>query len=103
MRERYGLLRVMAVVFKVVAWLSIVVAVFVNTMLAVGLAILVTPQAGVALGFVAGFSAWVLMAAYVLAFFGTLYAISEAIYLLFDIEAEVHSTDEKVRNIRPAA
>ena len=103
MRERYGLLRVMAVVFKVVAWVSIAVAVFVNTMLAVGLGILVTPQAGAIFGFFAGFSAWILMAAYALVLFGTLYALSEAIYLLFDIRAEVRSTEEKVRHNRPAA
>ncbi len=103
MRERYGFLRLMAVVFKVLAWLSIAVAVFVNTMLAVGLGILVTPQAGAVLGVVAGLSAWIFMAAYALILFGTFYALSEAIYLLFDIKAEVRSTDEMVKHGRPAA
>ncbi len=103
MRERYGFLRLMAVVFKVLAWLSIAVAVFVNTMLAVGLVIVVMPPAGAVLGFIAGFSAWILMAAYALVLFGTFYALSEAIYLLFDIKAEVGVTDEKVRHGRPAA
>lgn len=103
MREQYRLLRFMAVVLKVLAWLAIAVAVFVNTLLAVGLALVVAPQAGAFLGFVAGLSAWILLAAYALVIFGTLYTISESVYLLFDVNAEVHSTEDKVRQIRPAA
>lgn len=103
MRERYGFLRVIAVVFKILAWVTIAVAVFVNTMLAVGLGILIAPQAGGVLSFVAGFSSWILMGVYALVLFGTFYALSEAIYLLFDIKAEVSSTDNEIKRNKPAA
>jgi hypothetical protein len=103
MKERYGLLRVMAVIYKILAWVSIVVAVFTNTLLSVAIGGLATPQLGAAVGVAAGFGAWILLAVYALIVFGTLYGLSEAIYLLFDVEEETRATEEKVTGMRPAA
>ncbi len=103
MRERYRLLRVMAVVYKILAWVSIAVGVFTNTIIAIGLGGLIAPQLGAGLGVAAGFGTFVLLAVYSLIAFGTLYGLSEAIYLLFDIEEHTRSTEEKVTGMRPAA
>jgi len=101
--EHYGLLKVMAVVYKILAWVSIAVAVFTNTLLSVGIGSLLTPQLGAGVGFAAGFGAWILLGVYALIVFGTLYGLSEGIYLLFDIEEETRKTEEKVTDMKPAA
>ena len=101
--EHYGLLKVMAVVYKILAWVSIVVAVFTNTLLSVAIGGLLTPQLGAAVGVSAGFGVWLLLAVYALIVFGTLYGLSEGIYLLFEIEEETRKTEEKVTSMKPAA
>ena len=102
MREKYRTLSLMAVVFKVMAWISLIAGLIGSIAFLMQFSLL-SQQLGTALPAIAGFTFFVVFVVYTLLSFGSLYAISEGIYLLFDIEKETRNTKDKVSEIRPAA
>ncbi len=102
MRDKYRLLRVMAVVFKVLAWVGLVMGVAFSIFALVASS-LIAQQLGAAGAAGGGFIAFIGILIYSLITFGALYALSEGIYLLFDIEQQTRTTKEQMRDIRKAA
>jgi len=102
MRDKYRLLRVMAVIFKIMAWVALVAGVAVSIFALVASS-LIAQQLGTAGAAGGGFIAFLAILIYSLITFGSLYALSEGIYLLFDIEEETRTTREQMREIKKAA
>ena len=102
MAEKYRLLRVMAVIFKILAWVSLVVGVAVSIFALVASS-LIAQQLGTAGAAGGGFIVFLGVLIYSLITFGSLYALSEGIYLLFDIEQQARITKEQMREIKKAA
>lgn len=94
----------MAVVFKVMAWVSLVFGIIGSVTFLIQFSLL-SQQLGTAVPAVAGFSLFLVLIAYTLLAFGTFYALAEGIHLLFDIERQtrVSVPADQGRQIRPAA
>lgn len=92
----------MAVVYKIMAWVSLVFGLIASITFLVQFSLL-SQQLGTAVPAFAGFSVFIVLLAYTLVGFGTLYALAEGIYLLLNIEQQTRATQDKVREIRPAA
>jgi len=101
-KEKYRILRTMAVVFKIMAWVTLVSGVIGSVTVLIQFSLL-SQQLGTAVPAGAGVSLFILLLAYTLLGFGTLYAFAEGINLLFDIERQTRATPEQAREIRPAA
>ena len=102
MAEKYRLLRTMAVVYKVLAWVALVVGVAVSIFALVASS-LISQQLGTAGAAGGGFIAFIALLVYSLITFGSLYALAEGIYLLFDIEQQSRTTKDQIRDIRKDA
>ena len=102
MKEKYRILRTMAVVFKVVAWVSLVLGLIGSITFLIQFSLL-SQQLGTAVPAVAGFSLFLVLIVYTLVGFGTFYALAEGINLLFDIDRQTRAPAEQARQIRPAA
>ena len=102
MKEKYRILRTMAFVYKIMAWVTLVFGLVGSITFLVQFSLL-GQQLGTAVPAVAGFTLFSLLLVYTLVAFGTLYALAEGIYILFDIEQQTRTTQDKVREIRPAA
>lgn len=102
MTEKYRILRTMAVIYKILAWVSLAagVAFGVFALVASSLISQQLETAGAAGG---GFLAFIAIIVYSLISFGSLYALSEGIYLLFDINEETKMTRERMGEIKKAA
>jgi len=101
-KEKYRILRTMAVVYKIMAWVSLVFGLIGSITFLIQFSLL-SQQLGTAVPAVAGTSLFVMFLVYTLVAFGTLYALSEGIRLLFDIERQTRATPEQTREIRRAA
>lgn len=97
---QYRVLRVMAGVYKVLAWISLVVGV-VFSLVALIASSLISQQFGTAAPAGGGFIVFLVGLLYTLFTFGTLLAIGEGIDLLFDIRNNTQRAVEQ--QIRPAA
>lgn len=102
MKEKYRILRTMAVVFKVMAWVSLVFGLIGSITFLIQFSLL-SQQLGTAVPAVAGFSLFIVLLAYTLVSFGAFYALAESINLLFDIERQTRAIPEQTRQMRPAA
>ena len=104
MKEKYRILRTMAVVFKIMAWVSLVFGIIGSVTFLIQFSLL-SQQLGTAVPAAAGFSLFLVLMAYTLVAFGTFYAMAEGISLLFDIERQTRPTAaaDQGRQIRPAA
>ncbi len=102
MREKYRILAVMAVVYKVLAWVTLILGV-ITGIFALVAGSLISQQIGAAGAAGGGFAAFVLITVYSLISFGTLYGLAEGIRLLFDIEREVRIAKDQVYEMKRAA
>ena len=102
MKEKYRILRTMAVVFKVMGWVSLVLGIIGSVTFLIQFSLL-SQQLGTAVPAVAGFTLFLVLIAYTLVSFGAFYALAEGINLLFDIERQTRAIPEQGRQIRPAA
>ena len=102
MKEKFRILKTMAVVYKIMAWVTLVFGLIASVTFLVQFSLL-SQQLGTAVPAFAGFSLFVVFMAYTLLGFGTLYALAEGIHLLLSIEQQTKTTQDKVREIRPAA
>ncbi len=102
MNSKYRILRTMAVVFKVMAWVSLVLGMIASVTFMIQFS-LMSQQLGTNMPAFAGFSIFVIFVAYALLAFGSLFALSEMIRLLFDIERQTRAGDEKVVGMKRAA
>lgn len=102
MKDKYRILRTMAVVFKVLAWVSLILGIIGSVTFWIQFSLL-SQQLGTAVPAAAGFVIFAVMFLYTLVGFGALYALAEGINLLFDIERQTRTTEGKVRELRPAA
>jgi vacuolar-type H+-ATPase subunit I/STV1 len=102
MKEKYRLLRVMAVIYKILAWVSLVVGVIVS-IFALAASSLIAQQLGAAGAAGGGFILFLGIVVYSLISFGSLYALGEGIDLLFDIEQQTRKTEEKMAETKKAA
>lgn len=102
MKEKYRVLRIMATVYKVLAWIALVAGVAISILILVA-GSLISQQLGTAGAAGGSFVAFLVTLIYALFSFATLYALGEAINLLFDIERQTNTTQEQVRDIRKAA
>jgi len=101
-KEKYRILRTMAVVYKIMAWVSLVFGLIGSITFLVQFSLL-SQQLGTAVPAFAGFSLFVVFLAYTLLSFGTLYALAEGIRLLLNIDRQTQPAQDNVREIRPAA
>ncbi len=102
MKGKYRILRTMAVVFKFMAWISLILGMIASVTFMIQFS-LMSQQLGTPVPAVAGFSLFVIFVAYAFLVFGSLLALSEMIQLLFDIERQTRVTDEKVVGMKRAA
>lgn len=102
MTEKYRILKTMAVVFKVFAWVSLVLGVAFSIFALVASS-LIAQQLGTAGAASGGFVAFIGLMIYSLFAFGSFYALAEGIQLLFAIEQQSRTTKEQVQDIRKAA
>ncbi len=102
MAEKYRILRTMAVVYKVLAWVSLVIGIGMS-IAALAAGSVIAQQLGAAGAAGGGFLAFVGILIYSLVTFGSLYALSEGISLLFDIEYQTETTKDEMRDIKKAA
>lgn len=102
MKEKYRILRTMAVVYKIMAWVTLIFGLIGSITFLIQFSLL-SQQLGTAVPAVAGTSLFVMLLVYTLVAFGTLYALAEGIRLLFDIERQTREAPEQTREIRRAA
>ncbi len=102
MAEKYRMLRIMAVVYKVLAWVSLVIGIGLS-IAALAAGSVIAQQLGTAGAAGGGFLAFIGILIYTLVTFGSLYALSEGIGLLFDIEHQTETTKDEMRDIKKAA
>jgi len=101
-KEKYRILRTMAVVYKVMAWVSLIFGLIASITFLIQFS-LISQQLGTAMPAIAGFSVFLVLLVYTLLAFGTFYAVAELINLLFDIEHQSRATKDRVTEMRPAA
>lgn len=102
MTSRYRVLRIMAVVYKVGAWLTLIG----GSMTAIALLTsvnTVSKQLGTAIPGGTGLAMFFAFELYSLLAFGSLLGLSEAISLLLDINRKTRQAQEKDTVLRPAA
>lgn len=102
MKEKYRILRTMAVVYKILAWVSLVFGLIGSITFLIQFS-LVSQQLGTAVPAFAGFTLFAVFLGYTLIAFGTFYALAEGINMLFDIERQTRDTETKTTRLRPAA
>lgn len=109
MQKKYGVLRIIATINKIIAWLVLVLGVLGGCVsLAVGLLPSLTSAStrtapsllvgGLAAGMLTGFGAIAISLLYFLVF----YSFGELIYLLIDLEENTRATAEQLKNITKA-
>lgn len=101
-KRKYRVLRVMMVVFKLVAWLSLIVSLIASVTFLIQFS-LMSQQLGTSVPAFAGFTLFIAFVANGFFVFGSLLAISELIRLVFDIEKQTRATRDKVTEVRQAA
>lgn len=101
MTKKYRLLKTMAVVYKVMAWVSLVFGMSLSIFALVASS-LVSQQLGTAAPAGGGFVAFTVLILYTLISFGSFYAMGEVINLLFDIDEQTRGARER-ETMRPAA
>lgn len=102
MEQKYRILRVMVVVYKVVAWLSLVGGVILSIMTLISGSI-VAQQLGVPGPAAFGLGGFFFLLLSSLFSFGALYAFAELIQLAFNIHQNTVNLQQTVSKVKPAA
>jgi hypothetical protein len=102
MEQKYRILKVMVVVFKVVAWLWLIGGVILSIVTLISGSI-VAQQLGVPGPAGVGFGAFLFMLLSSLFSFGALYAFAELIQLAFSIHENTVKLQQAVGKVKPAA
>jgi hypothetical protein len=104
LKQKYRILRTMATVFKVLAWLALIAGIIGSVTFWIQFSLL-SEQIGTAVPAVAGFVVFAILFIYSLVSFGALYALAETINLLFDIERQTRAIGNQGQDqgLRPAA
>lgn len=102
MEQKYRILKVMVVVYKVVAWLSLIGGVLLSISALISGSI-VAQQLGIPGPVAVGLGTFLFLLLGSLFSFGSLYAFAELIQLAFNIHQNTVTTQQEVRKVKPAA